>query len=55
MRESVENIIKYIEEEAKISIPINELMHEDGRHITKKEFSHVLLKYLTKELKEKFL
>lgn len=49
-----EQIIKYIENDAEIAMPINELMHEDGRHLTKKEYGHVLLKYLVIELREHF-
>lgn len=49
-----EQIINYIENDAEIAIPINELMREDGRHLTKKEYGHVLLKYLVIELREHF-
>ena len=45
-------LIDYIENDAEIAMPINELMHEDGRHLTKKEYGKVLLKYLVKELRE---
>lgn len=51
---SIYEIIKYIENDAEIAIPLNELMHEDGRHLTKKEYGDVLLKYLILELKERF-
>jgi len=47
-------LIDYIENEAEIAMPINELMHEDGRHLTKKEYGKVLLKYLVKELREHY-
>ena len=49
-----EQIIDYIENEAEIAIPIDELTHESGRSLTKKEYGHVLLKYLVKELREHF-
>ena len=49
-----EQIINYIENEAEIAMPVNELMHESGRHLTKKEYGHVLLKYLVIELREHF-
>ena len=49
-----EQIINYIENDAEIAMPINELMHEDGRHLTKKEYGHVLLKYIVIELREHF-
>ena len=48
-----EKIIEHIEN-SEILIPIEELFHEDGSHITKKEYGLVLLKYLVIELKEKF-
>lgn len=49
-----EQIIDYIENEAEIAIPIDELIHESGRSLTKKEYGQVLLKYLVKELREHF-
>jgi hypothetical protein len=49
-----EQIINYIENEAEIAMPVDELMHESGRHLTKKEYGHVLLKYLVIELREHF-
>ena len=49
-----DEVIKYIENDAEIAMPVNELMHEDGRHLSKKEYGHVLLKYLIVELKERF-
>lgn len=48
-------LIDYIENEAEIAMPINELMHEEGRHLTKKEYGEVLLKYLVKELRARFI
>ena len=48
------DVIDYIENDAEIAIPIDELMHEDGRHLTKKEYGKVLLKYLVKELREHY-
>jgi len=47
-------LIDYIENEAEIAMPIAELMHEDGRHLSKKEYGKVLLKYLVKELRERY-
>jgi len=47
-------LIDYIENDAEIAMPINELMHEDGRHLTKKEYGKVLIKYLVKELRERY-
>ena len=49
-----EQIINYIENEAEILIPVEELMHESGRHLTKKEYGLVLLKHLVIELREHF-
>ena len=49
-----EQIINYIENDAEIAMPINELMHEDGTNLTKKEYGHILLKYLVIELREHF-
>jgi len=47
-------LIDYIENDAEIAMPINALMHEDGRHLTKKEYGKVILKYLVKELKQHY-
>lgn len=52
---NIEKIIKYIEKEAEIKIPISELFHESGRNLTKKEYGFILIKHLVLELKEKFL
>ena len=54
--DSVSNsaLINYIENDAEIAMPIDELMHEDGRQLTKKEYGKVLLKYLVKELREHY-
>ncbi|MFL1896757.1 hypothetical protein ACJRPK_13710 [Aquimarina sp. 2-A2] len=49
-----DEVIRYIENDAEIAMPVNELMHEDGRHLTKKEYGDVLLKYLIQELRERF-
>ena len=48
------DVIDYIENDAEIAMPIDELMHEDGRHLSKKEYGKVLLKYLVKELREHY-
>ena len=45
------DIVAYIENEAEIAMPVNELMHEDGRHLTKHEYGKVLIKYLVIELR----
>ena len=47
-------LIDYIENDAEIAMPIDALIHEDGRHLTKKEYGKVLLKYLVKELREHY-
>jgi hypothetical protein len=51
---SVDSIINYIENDAEIAMPINELMNEDGTRQTKKEYGKVLIKYLVKELREHY-
>lgn len=55
LAEEREQIINYIENEAEILIPVEELMHKSGRHLTKKEYGIVLIKHLATELREKFL
>lgn len=55
MMTNLEKIIKYIKEDSEIAIPIKELFHESGRHLTKKEYGLVLIKHLVIELEEKFL
>ena len=47
-------LINYIENDAEIAIPINELMNERG-NVSKKEYGLVLLKHLVIELRTKFL
>lgn len=54
-KSEAKSIIEYIESDAEILMPVNELMNEDGTHLTKKEYGLVLLKYLVIELKEKFI
>lgn len=44
-------LIDYIENDAEIAMPIDEMFNEDGAHITKKKYGHMLLKYLVKELR----
>ncbi len=51
---SADEIINYIETDAEIAMPINELMNEDGTHLTKKEYGKVLLKYLVIKLRERY-
>lgn len=46
-------VIDYIENEAEIAIPVHLLFNKDGTHKTKKEYGRILLKYLSKEIKEK--
>lgn len=45
-------IIDYIEQ-AEIGMPIEELF-PNGKHITKREYGKVLIKYLVKDLRKKF-
>jgi hypothetical protein len=52
--EEQEEIISYIENEAEILIPIEDLVHESGKHLTKKEYGYVLLKHLVIELRKHF-
>ena len=47
-------LIDYIENDAEIAMPIEEMFNDDGTHITKKKYGHVLLKYLVKELREHY-
>jgi len=54
-KSEAKSIIEYIEFDVEILMPVNELMNEDGTHLTKKEYGLVLLKYLVIELKEKFI
>jgi hypothetical protein len=49
-----DTIIDYIENDAEIAMPIDEMFNEDGSNITKKKYGKVLLKYLVKELREHF-
>lgn len=51
----ISNIINYIEKDAEIAMPIDELINLNGSHITKKQYGLVLLKYLVIELRNKFL
>lgn len=48
------DVIDYIESEAEIAIPLGELIHEDGRKLTKREYGLVLIKYLVEELRATF-
>lgn len=48
------SIIDYIENDAEIAMPIDDLFHESGRHLTKKEYGLVLIKHLVIELRKKF-
>lgn len=51
----IKQLINYIENDAEIAIPCNELMNEDRGHLTKKEYGLVLLKHLVIELRNKFI
>lgn len=51
---TAQDVINYIEKDAEIAIPIDEFFDADGNHVTKKQYGKILLKYLVKELKEKF-
>lgn len=53
--EIIKKIITYIEEEAEVLIPVNELFNEDGAHLTKRQYGGVVIKYLAEELRQKFL
>jgi len=53
--ETVEEIISYIENDAEILIPIERFFDENGNHITKKQYGHILIKILCKKLREKFI
>jgi len=48
------DVIKYIENDAEISIPIERFFDILGNHITKKEYGKILLEILCKELRERF-
>jgi hypothetical protein len=52
---SVEQIINYIENDAEIAIPIEDLMGENGIGLTKKQYGLVLLKHLVIELRNRFV
>lgn len=54
-RNKAECIINYIESNAEILIPFDELIGKDGGSITQKEYGLVLLRYLASELREKFI
>ena len=54
INKSAKDVINYVEFDAAIAMPIDELMGEDGRHLSKKEYGKVLLKYLVIELKAHF-
>ena len=48
------DVIKYIENDAEIAIPIERFFDALGNHITKKEYGKILLEILCKELREHF-
>ena len=45
-------LIHYIETDAEVLIPIEEMFNKDDTHITKKEYGKLVIKYLMKELRE---
>ena len=49
------DLIDYIENDAEIAMPIDEFFNDDGTNITKKQYGKVLIKYLVKELRERYL
>lgn len=48
-------LFDYIENDAEIVIPIEEYFDDHGKHISKKKYGLVLLKYLCEELRDNFL
>ena len=52
---NVSELIDYIEKGSEIAIPVNELFNKDGQTLTKKEYGLVVIKYLAKELREKYV
>ena len=48
-----EDLIKYIENDAECTIPIERFFNEDGSHITKKKYGLILLEILCEELRSK--
>ena len=54
VRYSAEDVIKYIENDAEIAIPIDRFFDALGNHITKKEYGKILLEILCKELREHY-
>lgn len=53
MKYTIDEIVEMIEN-AHILIPIEAMFHEDGSHITKKEYGKILIGELIRELKEKY-
>jgi hypothetical protein len=49
-----EDIIKYIENDAEIAMPMDELMHPNGTHLTKKTVWSCIVKIFVKELRERY-
>lgn len=47
---TMDEVVEMIEN-AKILIPLEEFF-KDGEHITKKEYGHLVIKYLIEELKD---
>lgn len=48
-------LIDYIETDAEIAMPLEEMFNKDTKqHITKKEYGKMLLKYLVKELRKRY-
>ncbi len=47
-----EQVIRYIENDAEIMVPISRFFNEDGSHITKKQYGIILLEILCQELRD---
>lgn len=53
-RASNSALIDYIENDTEIAIPIDDFFNDDGSHITKKQYGKILIKYLVKELRNRY-
>lgn len=53
MKYTIDEITDIIMDEA-VCIPIEEFFNADGNLITKKQYGKILIKYLCKQLKEKY-
>jgi hypothetical protein len=50
----IEEILEFIEN-APLPIPIDRFFDENGNHITKREYGHILLETLCVELRKKYV